>query len=892
MTAFQVATTNASTAQLLGLVTHVNPGLTLCAGQAFSEEITGVTTYEVREINLGTSVAGEVVGQVTVIPGSPIVMPAPGYPFQVVTNAPSDNLRIRLRWGTTPAYRRLALLGYGFDVWRIALSNANSLSINVNTPPTLQQLYSNADFTMANQTPVMATKDFTTGTGAGAADDPGDGTTYFFADDDQALTGNPIFNDGDQFYYFITARDVLGRDGLVSPGGLGQACRRIPPAAPTNIVVQNVYHVLTGSNEQALMISWAQDLSVTDMVNQYWIYRWPDPTMALTNGAFPSNNLVGKVNQIAGSPTNSYTDNGNNAPLFPGLTNYWYTVKSVSITAWGPLLSPNSMPAWGVLRERFGPNGTTGQVIGSCGTPAVILDEDDYVSNNISTPDYVNWNYSFTCTRDDPGIAWVEFEVTNQDGLGQILGPIYFPPSGDSVTVNFSEPIIANGYVAQVSCIAGTLYGLDSLPVTDTITSAPPATVTQDVVFEAGQVMLTSLNVNDPLLSAVAFNGNCLQASSATPYPDGTVRLSFGRPGLPENLGPLLIEVPSGIAILYVPPTIVGVAYPGPDGTYTVYYPDCLLGPLPEFLGCRINLPDDGTCTQAISSGAPGGPINPIKVSFVLQPRTYEYRLYRTVNNGPKTMIAQDAATYNPTDPYKNILVTDDTMPPSVSRLCYYVQLLDQHGNGGPMTLLGCKDVKPATLPRPVIAEPIAVGDVLNPQVQLNWFCPTSGVYRFQVMIQRNDHPGGGVPSGFASTQLSPVVNYNSSSSYIGLLNEAPFAQVRFDGALFSPPATVFGPGPQFTLTANVLTNVPYNIAVAAMDDEGNAGEPSQVWTFTWKPPVVLPTVPWPARPLPPVNPFDDIPVPGVSGAIPAARRGGVASVTDLSGGSPDWRRE
>jgi hypothetical protein len=230
-------------------------------------------------------------------------------------------------------------------------------------------------------------------------------------------------------------------------------------------------------------------------------------------------------------------------------------------------------------------------------------------------------------------------------------------------------------------------------------------------------------------------------------------------------------------------------------------------------------------------------------------------------------MIAQDAATYNPADPNKNILITDDTMPPSVSRLCYYVQLLDEHGNGGPMTLLGCKDVKPATLPRPVLAEPISVGDTLNPQVQLNWFCPTSGVYRFQVMIQRNDHPGGSVSNEFTSTQLSPLVSYNPSSTFIGLLGDAPFAQVRFDGALVSPPAAGFGPGPQFTLTANVLTNVPYNIAVAAMDDEGNAGEPSQVWTFTWKPPVVLPTVPWPSRPLPPVNAFDDIPALGVNAA-------------------------
>ncbi|HEX3716585.1 MAG TPA: hypothetical protein VH595_01345 [Verrucomicrobiae bacterium] len=863
LSAFQAAGTNANTGEVMGLVAHVNPGLTLCSGQAFSEEITTTTTYEVREINLGTSVAGEVVGQVTIIPGNPITMPAPGYPFQVITNAPSDNLRIRLRWGTSVAYRRVALLGYGFNVWRIASSNAVSEGYNT-TPPTTNQLYTDPNITMANYAPVMATKDFTTGTGTGAANDPADGTTYFFSDTNQVQValGNPPFTDGEEFYYFITARDVLGRDGAVSPGGTGMACRKIPPATPTGVAVKNVYHVVSPTNQQALMVTWQQDLNPTDMVNQYWIYRWQNPAQILTNGATPSNGLIGIVTQFPGSPTNSYTDNGPTAPLTPGLSNYWYTVRAESTTACGPLLSPDSMQAWGVLRERFGPPGTTGEVIGSCGTPTVVFQEFADATNNGNTPDYNNWNYNFICQRSDPGTAWVEFLVTNESGLGQVFGPVYFPPSGDTVLVSYSAPSSTSSYLTSISCVAGTYYGLDSLPSMVTLTSAPPADVTLDTVFLAGEVMLTSLSSSDPLAAGVFSQGNCLPAVGATAYPDGTVRMRFDT----RIAEPLFIQALSGAVTYYAPPTDIGVAYPDAEGYYTVYYPECLLGPLPEFQGCPINLRTDGTCTQHVSGGAPGSPVNPIKISFALTPRTYEYRLYRSVNNGPLTMIAQDAAMYDPSDPYKSILITDDTMPPSVARLCYYVELLDEHGNGGPMTLLGCKDVKPPTLPRPVLAAPLAVGDLSNPQVALNWFCPTSGVYRFQVMIQRDDHPGGGVPLGFTSTQLSPLVSYNTSSSFVGLIGSAPFALERFDGAMISPPTeSGFGPGPQFMLTASVLTNVPYDIAVAAVDDEGNAGEPSQVWTFTWKPTNALPTVPWPSRPLPPVNPFDDAPVPGLA---------------------------
>jgi hypothetical protein len=854
ITAFQVAGTNANTASLLGLVSHVNPGLTLCAGQAFSEEITTVTTYEVREVIPATGLAGEVLGQVTIIPGNPVVLPAPGFPFQVVSNSPIDNLRVRLRWGTSDAFRRLSLLSYGFNIWRIPLAKAVA-SGYTNVPPTLTQLYSDTNFTLANMAPVMATKDFSTGHGTGAADDPADQTTYFFSDQN-GYTGlsnsPPPFPDGAQFYYFITARDVLGRDGFVSPGGEGEACRRIPPQAPTNVRVQNSYQVQP-VNQQFLVVSWQQDTNANDQVTEYWVYRWPNPAMVLTNDSAPLDNRIMVVPQAPGTNVNSYADTGAGAPLTPGLTNYWYTVRSVSQTACGPLLSPNSMPAWGVLRERFGPAATTGQILGSCGTPAVIFESFSDITNS-GPPDTTHWNYEFTCQRRDPGTAWVEFLVTNQYGDSQTLGPIYFPPSGDTVQVNYSPSIIGTNSPATVTCLAGSFYGLISTPATVSLTSVPASNETLESIFLAGELMLTSLSSGDPLLAGIGGTQRCLPGVGATAFPDGTVRMQFDFDGS----GPVLVQAESGVGITYIPWVDVGIATRGANGYYSVYYPACLLGPLPGFRGCQINLPGDGTCPQHVSRGSPNGPVSPIQISFVLTPRTYEYRLYRSVDDGPLTMIAQSGATYDASDPYRTIVCTDDTMPPSCARLCYYVQLLDEHGNASPMTLLGCKEVKPASLPRPVLAEPQSAGGNSNPQVTLNWFCPTSGVYRFQVMIQRADHPGGGVPLGFFGVQLLRLTTYNKAATYLGLLSD-PMGLAQFDAALLTPPAgPSFGTGPQFTTTAGVLLNVPYHISVAAMDDEGNAGEPSQVWNFTWKPTNALPTVPWPARPLPPVNLFDD----------------------------------
>jgi hypothetical protein len=41
-----------------------------------------------------------------------------------------------LRWGTLPELRRLALLGFGFNVWRIPATNVIAAGYNT-TPPAL-----------------------------------------------------------------------------------------------------------------------------------------------------------------------------------------------------------------------------------------------------------------------------------------------------------------------------------------------------------------------------------------------------------------------------------------------------------------------------------------------------------------------------------------------------------------------------------------------------------------------------------------------------------------------------------------------------------------------------------------------------------------------------------
>ncbi|HOB32322.1 MAG TPA: hypothetical protein PKH32_05535, partial [Verrucomicrobiota bacterium] len=90
------------------------------------------------------------------------------------------------------------------------------------------------------------------------------------------------------------------------------------------------------------------------------------------------------------------------------------------------------------------------------------------------------------------------------------------------------------------------------------------------------------------------------------------------------------------------------------NGVFWVSYPACLVGPVPPFRACLVNLPA-GDCDQHVASSGPDGATAPLRVRFRLQPRTREYRVYRRVDNGPLTLVAQGPATYDALQPGKLI---------------------------------------------------------------------------------------------------------------------------------------------------------------------------------------------------------------------------------------------
>jgi hypothetical protein len=152
---------------------RAHPGVMQALGHGFSLQVTaGVRTYEVREINLSDNDV-RVVGRVTLDTASPVVPAAPAAPVQVFhpvktgsqyTINAKDNLNARLRWGVGTTLRGHMPHTFGFDVFRVKRSVAESLGWHT-TPPTPAQIVSavaarnpadpNPDAAASNDTPVM-----------------------------------------------------------------------------------------------------------------------------------------------------------------------------------------------------------------------------------------------------------------------------------------------------------------------------------------------------------------------------------------------------------------------------------------------------------------------------------------------------------------------------------------------------------------------------------------------------------------------------------------------------------------------------------------------------------------------------------------------------------------
>lgn len=439
------------------LLARTHPSVAMSLGVAIAEPIgAGLTTFEIREFNPATQQDIAVIGRVTVQAGAPTVLPAPGMPVQVPKAAARGDLNVGLRWGTPDSLRRLALLQHGYNVWRVRKDYAEAPGRQWHlTPPTgttiAAALSSTSAVRRVNTLPLVTSKIFTLAEALNFTPPAADTNTVFATDaDDRGKPGYipTDFTNGSRFYYFVSARDILGRDGLLSPGTNVMICDQLPPHALDKVEVVNDYVYTGGSHQHFLRVNWTQPDNATnteEKLTRYWVYRWTNISELHTNQANPVQNLIGIVNHDPLKTKNTFLDNGPTAPneATALIRTYYYTVRSEDNGACGGNLSPHSAPVAGALRDRVGPAGPTGTIRGQCLEPRIV--QQFFKTNIHVTPQIRTFTINIHGIRIGHYVNWLELWAEVLSPLGSNVatyayGQYNFPPGVNTNDWMFTIP--------------------------------------------------------------------------------------------------------------------------------------------------------------------------------------------------------------------------------------------------------------------------------------------------------------------------------------------------------------------------------------------------------------------------------------------------------------------
>ncbi len=515
----------------LVLLGRLHPSVNLCLGLGHLQLLTNgpLTTFEVRSFDAASGQAGGVVGRVTVTNSAPLVLPAPGLPAMVPEKGGMGQLNVRLRWATSADFRRVALLSAGFDVFRVPEVIAIASGYVAN-PPTISQLLGNPATYRVNTQPIFKTRDYDTD--LQASDVVTDPKTFFVADDNGLSRVTPPakptpLHNGDKYYYYVAGRDLLGREGFVSPGLLVTVCDRVPANAPHLPTVENAYQ-FTGSVEvQNLRVSWKPVTNVVEgkAITGYYVYRWDSPKQSQELGGNPLTHRVSPlIPHVAGQASYQFVDAGFGSPSSPadfGKT-FWYTVRSLDDGACdGGNYSPSSAAAFGVLRDRNGPGAPAGVPLITCCKPVATSDKPFVSQPSGETVDPEKVYFELAAIRTDLRIDWAEFTLIETGISTNYLGRVHFPAGEKLASKRFlfnrTNFTAAKGIFAN--CRVGSSDGGISADVQDFTEQTPDRLSISYLPFVATiECSQVALNID-----TIIRQQSCRSHSPQSPQPDGTV---------------------------------------------------------------------------------------------------------------------------------------------------------------------------------------------------------------------------------------------------------------------------------------------------------------------------------------------------------------------------------
>jgi hypothetical protein len=717
----------------LVIMGRAHPSISMVLGQGIAVRIpsSGYSTFEIRD-----ATSGEVMGRTILQAGAPVVLPAPGPIVRVPETSPMGNLNIRLRWDIPAPLRRLSLLQFGFNLYRVEKSAAQVWWGASAIPPSTENLLLHVEEYDAakkvNRMPIVV--------------DPATATSntwYAVDDNDGQLPGGTPFVDGKKYYYYVTALDLLGRDGDLSAPFLTFPCDRMAPTVPHGVKTRTISVYTNSVREQYVEISWDHNTNDTDTA-RYYVYRFGSIGEMQSNAVYAvSNRISSAIIPSVGQTRMSYEDHSLSSNDWS--RTYWYTVRAEDDASCGNNLSGNSAPLFGLVRDWEGPPIATN--VETRITEVQLF--CDYLRTD--KPELIApYNMKLSCSRDSSTsqVAWAEFSYYSGEyrGVGSEdqaipLGRFYFRDG----SVRVAQPFYLKGGGRTFTCFCR-------------------------VGSFAGEISEYAYHV-DPELHEIFFTSQ------------GDFITTLIGPGLNVHRWG-----------------------PGPK----INYPEIQLPPV------------EGAET---------------------------YRIYRRGDGGARTLLAQGEL-----DEVYGALITDISGGcVNGGRICYYYQLIDENGNPGPLVKICCFLVEPRVdLPTPVLEEIDPTGSVATSTgMELNWFCTTPGVERFELAVSLDDDP---LPSTF-STSNYPL--QNGASNLIQVVADGVTNDLYFGFYQTGRVGTTFGTAgsPLFTLEASISMDRTYSIMVRAIGVAAMSGPWSNVRTFRWNTVSTPgPQVPWPARPMPPVQ--------------------------------------
>ncbi len=941
----QRAATDPETASSLQLMAAGRPSVRQILGQGWAGLMPvaegGTATVEVRDWNAAAQASVSVLGRVVLVAEDPLPLPPPGTPFVLPEASAKGELNIKLRWASPPELARRALTQSGFNLWRVAKTAGDALPAQ----PTLEELLTAGAIRVNRTSAILPKKAFTEGAPAEVTDvtnTGADGATFFFADDNDRFHGGTPFQDGEQFHYYATARDLLGRDGMVSPGVLATACRRVPPPAPRELRVENDYRYTDGAPAtrlQGFRVSWqplADDPTQSTAAGattetHYEVVRGTDldelndprlragldtidfsaPTQPVLAQAFST-----RVPHATGGDI-TVTDYSLDAGDPRHRDTFFFAVRAVRVLKIGGTVAcetpgPYSAPVMAALRDRDGPPAPTADVLTVCARALVTPDGAAMVPADGPVP-VGEVLFRATCARHDESIAWAEFEYEINAGNGErftgLLGRHFFGDGATEVSVDWQVAINPQqqNHTRRVRCRVGGYIGTVSRPAENFQEIDASTTSVNEVRFLAGELSPLNFDPAHPL--AAELRTEPTARTFGPPSAENASDALFAA-GTAFDVGAeVLIQVDQGGGTW----RFLGVDSVKNEFPRVVRFVDGVRGS-PTFTarplrGWQMRAPDvqqGEVCVPVAVPSAPReddpGGAAPVLIIGKLVGEAREYRIYRQVADGPLTLIKQgtgkpgSATDPDPLARTASFAMADALRLASCVPKTYFLQVFDKHGNPSPMTIIFQDLCLGAKLPQPRLSEPKPAGTDAAPAMTVEWFCEPEGVERFSFIVTSSTQLSVSLSSFTAGITLPFVgtVQSQTASKKTKLKFTSTQLTPVVGGPQFDEASTPFSrSGARFRVQVPVTAGTEYRIQVAAVGAKGETGPLSIVREFLWKPPPDFndPAIPWPVRALPPVSLFASgaangtvqaVAVPLSPGDFPL-RRGGMAD--GVSGG-------